>query len=88
MAVKKSTPAPFAIPFRQALRNDGIGHDKGYALIKSGDWQSYLDGGTRMVTVASINARRERMLAESAGKFKPAPLRGQVRRPHEQQSTV
>jgi len=78
MAAKKATSQPFAIPFTHAIKNDSIGRDKGYSLIRGGEWESYMDGGIRMVTIASINTRRERLLAESRGTFKPAPLRGQA----------
>jgi hypothetical protein len=75
---KKPPTSPFATPFGDACRNDGIGRDRGYALIRAGEWESYVDGNIRMVTVVSINARRQRMIAETGGAtFKPAPLRGQ-----------
>src|SRR5262249_8438186 len=78
MAAKKATSQPFAIPFTHAIKNDSIGRDKGYSLIRGGEWESYMDGGIRMVTIASINTRRERLLAESRGTFTPAQLRGQA----------
>jgi len=72
----KTKTAPFAVRFSQACRDDAIGRDKGYALCKSGEWESYLDNGSRMVTIRSIEARRQRLLHQG-GKFKRAPLRGQ-----------
>ena len=52
------------------------GTDKGRALIARGEWVSYRDGHSRMVTSASIEARRARLLAGANSAFKePAELR-------------
>jgi hypothetical protein len=81
MAAKKSQIEIFAVPFAEARKADGIGLTKGYKLLHSGEWQSFMDGGTRMVTVASINRRRERLLAAAGDTFKPAPFDGRADHP-------
>jgi hypothetical protein len=73
----KPTIEPLVLPFSEACQASGHGRDKGYDKLKDGRWESYMDGGTRMVTVASIKADQARMLAQSEGKFKRAPLRSQ-----------
>jgi hypothetical protein len=47
----------------------GEGKDRIYALIRSGEIESYLDGSSRKISVASIKARVARKLAASKNKF-------------------
>jgi hypothetical protein len=70
-------PAPLAIPFTEACASNGHGRDKGYTKIKGGRWESYMDGGTRMVVYESMKRDQARMLAERDAKFDRAPMRGQ-----------
>lgn len=74
--MRKTSNTPFAKRFRAACEDDGIGTEKGRDLIARGEWISYRDGSTRMVTLASIEARRARLLEEATGAFEePADLR-------------
>jgi hypothetical protein len=57
---------PGALTTRQAQQEIGCKKTKLWELIISGEVESYLDGGTRMVTTASILARRQRLLARAA----------------------
>jgi hypothetical protein len=45
-----------------------IGHTKLYELLGAGELESYRDGKSRKITVASIKARIARKLAESRAK--------------------
>jgi hypothetical protein len=68
---------PIAVPVRKVGRLAGHGHDRTYDLIKAGEYESFLDGGRRFVTMASIEARQARLIAETGNTFKPAPFKGQ-----------
>jgi hypothetical protein len=37
--------------------------DKAYKLIKAGEYESFLDGGSRRITLRSIKKRQEQLLA-------------------------
>jgi hypothetical protein len=50
---------------RQAGVIDNIGQTRVFDLIKSGEYESYLDGGSRKITLRSVIARRERLLAQA-----------------------
>jgi hypothetical protein len=56
---------PYAVGTREAGRRGGHGKTKTFALIKAGEYQSYLDGRVRMVVTASIRDRIQRKLEES-----------------------
>jgi hypothetical protein len=56
---------PYAVRTREAGRRGGHGKTKTFELIKAGEYESYLDGGIRMVTTESIRKRIERKLEES-----------------------
>jgi hypothetical protein len=60
---------------KQAGVIDGIGLTKVHELIRSGDYESYLEGSSRRITLRSMIARRERLLAE-AKTSPPPPRRG------------
>jgi excisionase family DNA binding protein len=45
-----------------------VGHTKLYELLEAGELESYRDGKSRKITVASIKARIARKLAESRAK--------------------
>jgi hypothetical protein len=72
-----TTVEPLNVPVRKVGPMCGHGHDKTYKLIKDGEYKSFVDGGQRMVTMASIKARQARLIAETGGAFTPAPFRGQ-----------
>jgi hypothetical protein len=61
---------PFAVKTREAGRLGGHGKTKTFLLIKSGEYESYLDGRVRMVVTASIRARINRKLKESGATTK------------------
>jgi N6-adenosine-specific RNA methylase IME4 len=69
-----------SVPFQQACTLQGVGTTTGYELINAGEWESYLDGKSRKVTLRSIKARRDRLLSEAktrprAGNTPPRPHR-------------
>jgi hypothetical protein len=61
---------PFAVKTSEAGRLGGHGKTKTFALIKSGEYESYLDGSVRMVVTASIQARVNRKRKESGATTK------------------
>jgi hypothetical protein len=60
-----------AVSPREACDVANIGLTRLYELIAAGELESYLDGKSRKVTLRSIKARRDRLLAEA----KTAPPR-------------
>jgi hypothetical protein len=56
---------PLVVSTAEAGRMGGTGKTKTFALIKSGEYASFLDGRVRRVLVASIEARVERKLREA-----------------------
>ena len=56
---------PLAVRTGDAMRLAGHGKTKLFRLIKSGEYESYLDGRIRLITTASIRARIQRKLEES-----------------------
>jgi hypothetical protein len=72
-----------SVSFQQACTLQDVGTTRGYELVDSGQWESYLDGKSRKVTMRSIKARRDRLLAEAkttprSANTPPRPLkRGQ-----------
>jgi hypothetical protein len=54
-----------SVSFQQACTIQAVGATTGYELIDKGEWESYLDGKSRKVTLRSIKARRDRLLAEA-----------------------
>jgi hypothetical protein len=57
---------PLAVSPRQACRLLGCGITRLYELIGSAELESYLDGRMRRITMRSIVARIDRLLASSA----------------------
>jgi hypothetical protein len=58
---------PFAVTPKTARQIEQCGITELYRRINSGEYETYLDGGKRMITMRSIQARRERKLAEASG---------------------
>jgi hypothetical protein len=56
---------PLVVGTAEAGRLGGTGKTKTFELIKSGEYESYLDGGVRRITVESIEARIHRKLQEA-----------------------
>jgi len=49
-----------------------VGKDRFYELLKSGEIESYLDGRSRKVLLASVDAYIDRQIAQSKGSFQRA----------------
>jgi hypothetical protein len=54
---------PIAVRPAQAWRMLGCGVTRGYQLLNNGELDSFLDGNSRRITVASIHAYIQRKLA-------------------------
>jgi predicted aminopeptidase len=57
---------PLAVKAKVARRLLGCGNTRFYELLGSGELQSYLDGRSRMVVLASIKERIARQVAEAS----------------------
>jgi hypothetical protein len=55
-----------SVSFKEACRLTPCGPTKGHELVHSGEWESFLDGRSRRVTVRSLIKRRNRLLTEPA----------------------
>jgi hypothetical protein len=55
---------PLLVSPRDAWRMLGCGNTHGYALLKAGELQSFLDGRSRKITVASIHGYVARKLEQ------------------------
>ncbi len=55
---------PLAVSPKVAGKIGGWGHTRTYELINSGELESYRDGGSRRITMASIKARIAKLIAE------------------------
>jgi len=53
-------------------RRANMGKDRFYQLLHSGEIESYLDGRSRKVLIASIDDYIDRQIAESKGSFQRA----------------
>jgi hypothetical protein len=68
MADKSTTIIePFAVSPRQVARIDHCGLTEVYKRLNRGEYESFIDGSKRLITVRSIRARQERQLAAGAG---------------------
>jgi excisionase family DNA binding protein len=56
---------PLVVKPKVAWQMLGIGNTRGYELIAAGELESYRDGRSRKITVASIKRYVERQLAAS-----------------------
>ena len=73
---------PLLVRPREAWRMLGCGNTRGYALLNAGELESFLDGRSRKITVASIRAYIARKLAgadRSAKEAAPQRRRGRPR---------
>jgi excisionase family DNA binding protein len=57
---------------REACRMLSCGNTRLYELLNASELESYRDGGSRKITVASIHAYVRRRLAEEGGNAKTA----------------
>jgi hypothetical protein len=55
-----------SVSFKRACELTPCGPTKGYQHIANGEWESFIDGTSRRVTIRSLIKRRERLLAEAA----------------------
>jgi len=58
---------PFAVRPKEGMRLAGCGESEFYRRMNAGRYESFLDGGARMVTVRSIRADQEKLLAATRG---------------------
>ena len=56
---------PLVVSTAEAGRLGGHGKTKTFALIKAGEYESFLDGRVRRITLESIEARVRRKLQEA-----------------------
>lgn len=61
--VRDVSPGPLVVKPRDAWRMLGCGNTRGYELLAAGELDSFLDGRSRKITVASIHAYIARRLA-------------------------
>ncbi|MFY9958398.1 excisionase family DNA-binding protein [Bradyrhizobium sp.] len=59
------TPEPLVVPPKVAWRLLGCGNTHGYQLIADGELQSYTDGRSRRITMASIREYIARRVASA-----------------------
>ena len=74
MRTKKDAPQiePRITDVDGGCRRANMGKDRFYQLLHSGEIESYLDGRSRKVLIASIDAYIDRQIAESKGSFQRA----------------
>ena len=58
---------PFAVRPKDGRRLAGCGETEFYKRMNEGRYETFLDGVSRLVTVRSIRAAQERLLAEARG---------------------
>ena len=58
---------PLAVPPKEAGRLLSVSLSRLYELLRAGELQSYEDGYSRRITMASIHGYVERRLADSGG---------------------
>jgi excisionase family DNA binding protein len=57
---------------KDAQRRARVGKDRLYELLNSGEIESYLDGRSRKVVLASVDAYIDRQIAQARGQFQRA----------------
>jgi hypothetical protein len=62
-----------SVSFKEACRLTPCGPTKGHELVHSGEWESFLDGKSRRVTVRSLIKRRNRLLAAAHATSRRTP---------------
>src|SRR5690348_16947311 len=74
MRKRKDTPRiePRVTDVDGGCARAGCGKDKFYELLHSGEIESYLDGRSRKVVIASVDAYIDRRIAKSKGSFERA----------------
>jgi excisionase family DNA binding protein len=60
-----ASTAPLAVPPREAARLLSVSLSKIYTLMRTGQLDSFMDGGSRRITMSSIYAHIERGLASA-----------------------
>jgi hypothetical protein len=71
---------PFAVTPKVAAKLESCGITEFYRRLNGGQYETYLDGGKRLITVRSIKARQQRLLSAANGtpRQNPSP-RGRPR---------
>ena len=71
-----------AVQPKEAARLDNCGITELYERLNRGEYESYTDGGKRLITLRSIRARQERLLAAASGtpREQASPRRGRPRK--------
>jgi hypothetical protein len=66
---------PFAVRAKIGAQLAGCCLAEFYKRLNAGEYETFLDGAARMITVRSIRARQERLLAETPGtpRERPSP---------------
>lgn len=74
MRTKKDAPQiePRITDVDGGCKRANVGKDRFYQLLNSGEIQSYLDGRSRKVVLASVDAYIDRQIAESRDSFQRA----------------
>jgi hypothetical protein len=82
-AVAVGALEPFAVRPKVAAQLDACGITEFYKRLNRGEYETFVDGGARLVTVRSIRARQERLLTAASGtpREKPSARRGGPGRP-------
>jgi hypothetical protein len=59
---------------KECQRRARVSKDRAYELMRSGEWESYLDGRSRKILIASVDAWIDRQIAEAkaSGSFERA----------------
>ena len=71
----KIEPRPIAIPPKEVCRLLRYGPTRIYKMIRDGELESFIDGGSRRVLTSSVDAYVERRLAASKGPPRENPSR-------------
>jgi hypothetical protein len=66
---------PLVVKPKRACQIIDCGNTRLYELLAAGELESFLDGRSRKITVASLNRYVERRLAANVAKAKMPPLR-------------
>jgi hypothetical protein len=73
---------PFAVSPKKAAHIEQCGLTELYERLNNGEYETYLDGAKRQITLRSIRARQERKLAAAGGppRENSSPRRGRPRK--------
>jgi hypothetical protein len=69
-------PEPIAVSPKVACRIGGFSMSRLYQLLGAGELESYHEGTARRITLASLRARSERLIAEAKSRTAARAARG------------